>query len=449
MLHTVRAALPFALAVSLAALVTPAPAAEYSASASLLSADQLYFRGLFLEKNGRMREAIAVLEAASQKPGPPMEKSGRSGPPMEVFQRKALAELATIYMSRGPFHNTKRGIALLVQTALFGDKHAAGELAKLQLEQGIVPPNLKSLIPIYMEQARASSNTMALLLAKLASEGKLGKSGTSANDWYAIAARRGSNEAVQYMVISYVASGNDAAALRWIKQLKKDAGSVYLSIAKDFLTDGDRLKQNTEAALDWYKRGLSADQAAAVRSANRFMELAGEGDKSAILAAVREVADRGDPDAAMLVAKTLDRGDPTTLDPDAVRYYAVAAKAGKPEAVNGLLRASAFVKPDAPAAKQVVEGVTAAAEKGSTDAMLALANLYAVGTLLPQNIGQSFSWYLKAAKAGNPEAEFRAGMAYAQGLGTGPDISEARHWLTAANDHGYALAGPSLQSLGK
>ena len=82
-----------------------------------------------------------------------------------------------------------------------------------------------------------------------------------------------------------------------------------------------------------------------------------------------------------------------------------------------------------------------------TDAMLAAANLYAVGTLVEQNIGQSFTWYLKAAKAGNPEAEFRAGMAYAQGLGTGTDIDEAKRWLTAANDHGYAMAGPSLQSL--
>jgi len=71
--------------------VMPVPVAEHHAS--LLSADQLYFRGLYLEKNRRMREAIAVLEEASQKPGPPMEKSGRSGPPMEVFQRKALRNL--------------------------------------------------------------------------------------------------------------------------------------------------------------------------------------------------------------------------------------------------------------------------------------------------------------------------------------------------------------------
>ena len=44
-------------------------------------------------------------------------------------------------------------------------------------------------------------------------------------------------------------------------------------------------------------------------------------------------------------------------------------------------------------------------------------------------------------------AEFRAGMAYAQGLGTDADMGEAKRWLTAADDHGYALAAPSLQSL--
>src|SRR5207244_1574832 len=151
-----------------------------------------------------------------------------------------------------------------------------GDLAKLQLDQCIVPPELPRLIPIYMAQARASSNTMALLLGKLASEGKLGKSRSSAGEWYAIAAGRGSNQAIEYLVMSYVASGNEKAALEWIRRLKKDAGTVYLSIAKDFLTDGDRLKKDTAAALDWFKRALAAAPTAAVRSANRFMELAGD-----------------------------------------------------------------------------------------------------------------------------------------------------------------------------
>src|SRR5262249_50934082 len=151
----------------------------------------------------------------------------------------------------------------------------------------------------------------------------------------------------------------------------RDAGSEYLSIAKDFLTDGDRLKQDIPAAVTWYKRGLSANPEKAVRSANRFMELADDKDKAAILAAVREVADRGDPDAALAVAKALDRGDRTKLAPDAVHYYVIAAKAGNPDAVTGLVRVSAFVKPGEPISKELVDGVTAAADKGSTDAMLA------------------------------------------------------------------------------
>lgn len=446
--HTLRTALPMALVTGFAALSVPA-AADQGFTGSLLATDQLYFRALYLEKNGRMQEALSVLKQASETPGPKMESAGRTGPPMEIYQRKALVELARIYMAPGPFHSVAKALPILVQAALQGDKGALGDLAKLQLEQGIVPPNLKSLIPLYMAQARASSNSIALLLAKLAEQGKLGKGGGSALSWYEIAARRGSNQAIQYIVFSYVARGDDNAALGWIKRLKKDAGSVYLNIAKDFLTDGDRLKQDTAAAVTWYKRALAADEAAAVRAANRFMELADDADKAKILAAVREVADRGDADAALLVAKTLDRGNPTELDPDAIRYYALAAKGGRPEAVTGLLRVSAFVKAGEDPAKNVVDGIMAAAEKGSSDAMLGLANLYAVGTLVEQNVGQSFSWYLKAAKAGNPEGEFRAGMAYAQGLGTGADIGQAKRWLTAANDHGYALAGPSLQSLQK
>jgi TPR repeat protein len=441
MLHTLRTALPFALAIGLLPLAAAVAAEKDTAHGSLLPGDQLYYRGLFLEQNGRIREAIASLERAAQSGGAKMDVTE---PSMDSIQRKALVELGKLYLAA---HNTKRGLEVLVKAALLGDNGAAGQLAKLQLDQGIVPPDLKSLIPIYMAQARASSNTMALLLGQLASQGKLGGSRNSANDWYAIAARRGSDRAIEYLVFSAVASGHDATALTWIKRLKKDAGSVYLSVAKDFLEDGDRLKRNIPAAVGWYRRALAVAPDAAVRAASRFMELAGEADKAAILAAVRTVADRGDADAAFLVAKTLDRGNPTELDPDAIRYYAIAAKGGRPEAVTGLMRVSAFVKPGEPPAKDLLDGITAAANKGNTDAMLALANLYAVGTLLSQNVGQSFSWYLKAAKAGNPEAEFRAGMAYAQGLGTDTDMGQARHWLTAANDHGYALAGPSLQSL--
>jgi TPR repeat protein len=447
MLHTVRNNLPLVMAASLAMSVGAALADDQLTGSSLLPADQLYFRALYLEQNGRAREALAVLTEASNKPGPKMETGGKNGLPMDSYQRKALAELGKIYLAPGPLHNTGKGVAALVRGALLGDDGAATRLAKLELEEGVVPPELPRLIPIYMAQARASSNTCALVLAKLAAEGKLGRGGGTAMSWYEIAARRGSNKAIEYIVVSYVASGNDSAALGWIKRLKKDAGSVYLSIAKDFLTDGDQLKRNIPAAVDWYKRALAAVPAVAARSANRFMELAGDADKATILAAVREVADRGDADAALVVAKALDRGDPTRLDPDAVHYYVIAAKAANPDAVTGLVRAAAFVKSGQPITKELVDGVTAAADKGSTDAMLAVANLYAVGTLVDQNIGQSFSWYLKAAKAGNPEAEFRAGMAYAQGLGTSTDIGEAKRWLTAANDHGYALAGPSLQSL--
>ena len=248
--------------------------------------------------------------------------------------------------------------------------------------------------------------------------------------------------------MTYAAQGNQAKALGWIKRLgKSDAASVYLDLAKDFLTDGDELKRNGDAAVTWYRLALAANPEKAVHSATQFFESGSDSDRQAILAAVRKIADGGDPDASFFVAKLLDKSDPTAIN-EAIRYYATAAKGGNGDAVAGLVRVSAFLKSDDTMTGDLVGGITVAAGTGNVEAMLALANFYSVGTLVARDVGQGFGWYLKAAKAGNAEAEFRAGLAYAQGLGTGTDLKEARRWLAAAEEQGYPLAAPSLQALG-
>jgi len=74
-----------------------------------------------------------------------METGGQNGPPMENFQRKALAELGRIYLGRGPFHSTARAVAVLVKGALLPATTARRVIiAKLQLEQGIVPPSCRA-----------------------------------------------------------------------------------------------------------------------------------------------------------------------------------------------------------------------------------------------------------------------------------------------------------------
>ena len=420
------------------ALMAPAAAAGTSLFIDALNSRQLYLTGIHFRETGRTAEAIKAYQDAIRK-----DAEGK-------WKGKSYYALSQIYLSPGRFRNPRQGLDSLAQAALAGNGDATGDLIDMQLDRNVRPPIFKALIPLYAERARASSNSAALLLAKLTSEGQLGrKPATSATDWYAVAAQRGSNTAVRKLVVVYAAQGNQAKALSWIRRLgKSDAASVYLDLAKDFLTDGDELKRNVDAAVTWYRLALAADPEKAVHSATQFFETSSDSDKQAILAAVRKIADEGDPDASFFVAKLLDRSDPTAINREAIRYYATAAKGGNGEAVAGLVRVSAFLKADDTMTGDLVGGITAAAGTGNVDAMLALANFYSVGTLVARDVGQGFGWYLKAAKAGNAEAEFRAGLAYAQGLGTGTDLKEARRWLTAAEGQGYPLAAPSLQALG-
>jgi TPR repeat protein len=426
------------LAAGTLALMAPAMAGDTSFLIDALNSRQLYLTGIHFRETGRTAEAVKVYEDAIRK-----DVDGK-------WKGKSYYALAQIYLSPGSFRSTPRGIASLAQAALAGNGDATGDLIDMQLDKNVRPPNLKALIPLYSQRARESSNSAALLLAKLTAEGQLGrKPATSSTDWYTIAAERGSNTAVRKLVVVYAAEGNQAKALAWIKRLgKSDAASVYLDLAKDFLTDGDELKRNGDAAVIWYRLALAADPEKAVHSATQFFETGSDSDRQAILAAVRKIADRGDPDASLFVAKLLDKSDPTAINREAIRYYATAAKGGNGDAVTGLVRVSAFLKPDDTMTSDLMTGITAAAGTGNVDAMLALANFYSMGTLVARDVGQGFGWYLKAAKAGNAEAEFRAGVAYAQGLGTGTDLKQARHWLTAAEGQGYPLAAPSLQALG-
>ena len=64
------------------------------------------------------------------------------------------------------------------------------------------------------------------------------------------------------------------------------------------------------------------------------------------------------------------------------------------------------------------------------------------GALLYQddNAAEAIKWYKKAAESGNAEAQYRVGVAYADGLGVKQSRDEAIKWLTLAVDQNHFLA---------
>lgn len=60
-----------------------------------------------------------------------------------------------------------------------------------------------------------------------------------------------------------------------------------------------------------------------------------------------------------------------------------------------------------------------AAEKGNVAAMLALAKGFDEDGFLDTDLDEAFRWYHAAAQGGNSEAQYRLGVCYEYGLGTG------------------------------
>jgi TPR repeat protein len=425
------------LTVLIGVALAAGPALSENLFVQMLGTKELYQRGMYMVEHGRNREAIEAFELALSK---------RSDPAYQVNTMRALAEL---YMKSGRAADIARAGQYLETAALANDGGAVGDLIRLQSDGKYQPRNLRALLPLYEQRARDSSNAAALLLAKLTEEGALGRRpASSALGWYQIAAQRGSSDAARALVLAYARGGQDDQAVAWIKRLGSDrAASTYLDLAKSFLSGTDGVKQNAGRAMGWYRRALAADPEKAGRSAARFYALASDSEKGQILKVVREAAEKGDPTAAFFVAKLLDQNEPGKVNPEAMRLYLIAAKAGNQEASARLASALGFVDEKDPLRAEMLGAVKESAASGNVAAMMTLANLYGVGGLVSRDLGESFNWYLKAAHAGNSEAEFRTGVAYAEGLGVKTDTGEAKRWLKLASAHGFPLAQSALASI--
>ena len=91
-------------------------------------------------------------------------------------------------------------------------------------------------------------------------------------------------------------------------------------------------------------------------------------------------------------------------------------------------------------AEEVFGRLLAAAEAGSTEAILHVAEFYGQGWGVRQNFSERFHWLQKAAEAGDPQGLFLAALALEQGLGVAADQAAAQAALVKAADAGLAAA---------
>lgn len=80
-------------------------------------------------------------------------------------------------------------------------------------------------------------------------------------------------------------------------------------------------------------------------------------------------------------------------------------------------------------------------------AWVALGNAYRLGHGIDQDEVEAFSWYSRAAKAGNVQGQFNLALLYDQGLGVRANDTEALRWYLAAAKAGDGQAQFNLANM--
>jgi len=81
-----------------------------------------------------------------------------------------------------------------------------------------------------------------------------------------------------------------------------------------------------------------------------------------------------------------------------------------------------------------------AAKAGNPKAQFDLAVMYATGRGVRKNEREAFYWFHKSARAGNIEAKYFMGISFEQGRGVRANPYLARYWFKQALNAGYRKA---------
>ena len=107
--------------------------------------------------------------------------------------------------------------------------------------------------------------------------------------------------------------------------------------------------------------------------------------------------------------------------------------------------AAAEIPPSSP--EGALAALTAAAEQGNVQAMLALGSYAEQGVNMPRSYVKAMFWYEKAAAAGRPEGYYNVGICHEIGMGSTGDMAKAIQNYETAASLGLPLAMYRLSSI--
>jgi TPR repeat protein len=193
------------------------------------------------------------------------------------------------------------------------------------------------------------------------------------------------------------AAGDDAMRAARLLNGAADKGSGKAAFVLARLEESDRLGNQREAAIDWYRRAALQGEQSAIPELARLAE---GGSAQDAMDALKQVAETGDPSALRSVGILL-----ATRDEDS-----------RSEGIRLLEEA---------------------ARKSDVAAMKMLARFHATGIDGAVSAAKSTDWTRLAAEQGDPEAMFQYAIALDLGFGVASDPQTAKTWHKKALQNGY------------
>jgi TPR repeat protein len=116
-------------------------------------------------------------------------------------------------------------------------------------------------------------------------------------------------------------------------------------------------------------------------------------------------------------------------------------------AARSLTRDEAFQKGDSllkiGKTSEAIVFLERSAREGHPASQVVLASVYDLDGA-NRDLSASFSWFLRAAKQGQPKAQFNVGRKYLEGDGVERNFDSARYWYKQASDQGLVEAQYNL-----
>lgn len=160
------------------------------------------------------------------------------------------------------------------------------------------------------------------------------------------------------------------------------------------------------------------------------------------LAMTRNVSERGNPSAQVLLAIAYLHGDGgLTANPaEAARWFEKAALQGNSFAegrLADLYEEGSGVQKNL---KLAADWRERSARRGNIEAQRKLGRMYLRGEGVAQNYSLAQNWLQQAADGGDPEAAYLLSHMYRHGLGSQRDPDLASNWLAKSAERGYLEA---------